>query len=481
MSQQIQTFGEVLADLLKSRKRSVGYLCQKMQISSQTTVARILKDEYSYDKIKSFYDEFAKFNPFYMMEFERVRLEQGMEVNKVGKDIYAAKQEMMYFVNMKPAPLPYTHNEVFGAMSDSIQTLNELFMSYHTFDDVRIFIVNCLFDGVIHALSGCLSKKDNTVTAEHYIAYEQSVADDSHQFITLLPVLNYRNYNCFKTYFSTTGSAEALNQFHNMIVVLKRTSSGERYTDLISICQANQFSVLYNQSGIELFDFYDSLFKGMKLQHNPIKSPFKSSDLIDNMTYLTKQFLEFEEMSEQVIIKPCFCFYSVSGDVLGKLWSDDVNEYNQVKKNLIELHNKRFEAYCRPNRKHLGIYSKQGVLKFLETGKFCDHLPIFRAFTKDEAREVTQNIIAISEKSSQNKIYLLKNDIVYNNYQYTLFDRQILFFCNKNTDYTAMNFDYIINSSQIISVFCDFIEDELIRHHCHTAEESLAILKSYVK
>lgn len=481
MNESILTFGETLNKFMKAKKTTSNKLCEKMNIKSSTEVVRILNDSCSFEKIESFFNAFKQINPLNLVQSELNQFIEALKVNKSGKDLYEAHREMLYFVNDKSNTKHFTCENTFGNIPNSIQTLDDLFESYSNYKSVKIFAVNCVFDGVAKALSLILENNTSDILVEQYIQYGQNISTDTRQFVTILPILNYDRYHCYQTYLTSYNGNETLNCLNNMMFVLKVSKSGEHLTDIISIYEESKFSLLFNQSGTEMYNFYINVFENMSLQHNQIKqNPQNNGNANKSIIEIEESFLRLELTYSQLIIKPHFCFYAVSEKRLEKLIKDNIVSDREVKI-LTDLHKQRFENYKKKSREHIGIYSKQGTLKFLETGIFSDHPPIMRPFNKDEAKEALREIIKISEESPSNKIYLLKNDIIYNAYQYLIYNKQILYFCKGHTDYVNTNFNYIVNSNQIVDIFCDFIISELIPNHCHTADESLDILRSFVE
>lgn len=478
MDYTVNTFGEALYQILRKKNVSVDNLCLRLNLKSKTTVSRILKDESSFEKAEEFCKSLIQVNPLNLLEFERKRLLEALEVNRIGKDEYIANKELIYFVTQKNSVSEIVCSGVFGHMPLHIRNISDLFDTYNQYEHIRVGAVNCITDGVAQALARYLSRYDNA-TVEQYIPYEQSKAKNARQFVSVLSLLSFKKYNCYQAFFSGSSEFEILNRFNNMLVVMKSLPDNKRFVDIISLKSNNEFSVLYNQTDSFVFDFYTEIFDDMRRQHNPLKNPSQSKGLMETVIDLSTQFLNQERSFEQILIKPQFCFNSIAPDYISKLWVED-NVTAEKLGELLELQKQRFDNYTKRSKKHIGIYTKQGILKFLETGQLSDHSPLLRAFTQNEAQAVIKTIIELTENSPMNEIYLLKNEINYNQYQYLLYGKHILYFSNGNTDYRQANFNNIINSSDLVTAFHDFIKNELIPNHCYSFKDSMDFIKSVV-
>ena len=475
VEKQIASFGEALSSIMNAKKISVTKLCQMMNIKSQTTVSRILKDESSYGKTREFHDALIRNDPLETNEYDRQLLSEALEVNKIGKDMYRAKKEMLYFVNKKIDIRQFVLSGSSASAGPGVKTFADLTETYKKYSEIRICVVNCIFDGVIKSLADILTVCGEKLEIEQYIQTETGLFNEVHQFISLLPVINIKNYFCYKSQ-SASLIDEQPDPFKNFIYALKKTESGEAETDIVSINDDYTFSILPNLAGPAAYDFYSGFFNRMRARYYPIKKSPEPKPPLLSLVEITSHFLSLEETWQQMIIKPDFGFYAVSADKLARVTDDETRECEYGKR-LAEIHDKRNKNYCKNGRKHTGIYTRHGIESFIKTGRLSDHLPIFRPFTGDEAREVIRDIIKISDSTPLNQIYILKNDIIHNQYQYVLLNSNIMMFSDNRTDYGYLNYEYIINSQRMIKVFYEFIVNDLIPNHCFTFEESMEILR----
>lgn len=474
------TFGETLYALMKAKNITIDKLCRKMNMKSKTTIARILKDQSSFKSIQAFYTNLMRTNPIHLTEYEKQQLAEAFEVNKIGKDNYLANKELMYFINGKENILNLLCVTSFGHIPLQIKTLCDLFRTYSLYKKVRICIVNSAFDRLIKDLSECLDFKGSNIHAEHFISYEQNKPISVKNFVTVLPILNKPNYNAYQAYFSEYNSNEKLNRYSNVVFVLKMNDDDEYFTDIISFKNEREFTVLYNQEGADIYNFHSEIINDMIIHHNPIKSKSNEENLIDGLINISSILLDLERSWEQILIKSHFCFNSIRPEMLLSLLQDHTIPEDKSTA-LFNLHTLRYENYKNRSKRHIGIYTKPGIIDFINTGFLSDHIPLFRAFTKEEALATIQCMIEITQNNPANEIYLLKNDINYNQYQYLLYGSDLLFFCDNHTDYNNMNFSYIINSSIPVNAFYDFVKNELIVNHCYSASESIGIIKDIIE
>jgi transcriptional regulator with XRE-family HTH domain len=485
---QAYTFGEALYALMKSKNITVENLCRRLNIKSKTTVARILNDKSGVKSIRNFYNSLMQANPLNLVEYEMEQLAEALIVSDIGKDRYIASKEIMRFLVKQDIASDYICTKAFCHGPEKPGTLSDLLESYSEYKSVRIYIIDSLQDGIIKALSDCL--RHENITAEHYIPFEHNMAGSAKNFVAMLPVLNKNNYNAYQGYYTQYNELEKFNRFKNIMIALKTGMDGRRYTDIVSFKNRalkightendKTFTLLYNQNDDDLYDFYAELFDDMRPQHNKLKRDSRSGSLIENIISLSEELLNLERSWEQILIKPHFCFNSISPEVLLRLYNGEPLP-DGVLDRIYGLHASRYANYQNRNKRHIGIYTLPGIENFLRTGLLVDHIPMFRPFTRDEAVTAVRTIIDITEKNPSNEIYLLKSDINYNHFQYLLFGSDILFFCDNYTDYGNMNFSYIINSGQAVNLFYDFIKNELIPYHCHAAAESLDILRELTK
>ena len=476
------TFGETLEKYMKTNKITIDRLRASMGLKSNTSITRIIKDELSYKKIDEFYTKFITINPFRLVEYEKKQFVAALEVSRLGKETYAANSEMMYFLTKKPSPKPFVCARSYGAPGAGPGSVAELFKSYGACDDVRICMINCVYDDVIAGLIDCMKGRGG-VRVEHYIPNEEGVVKDVQNFISILPIINFPNYNCYRARFTHYNESEILNRFNNIIIALRkincadlRGGAGARTSvDFVSLKNDNEFTCARDCEDPGMYDFFSDLFDNMKLQHNMMKESLNNSNVMESLLGVADTMLSLEQSWDQALIKPNFCFNALSAEALGALF--DGWESDAAARHIFEVQKQRHEIYCKKNKRHIGVYTAQGIADFLRTGRLSDHASVLRPFTGPESAEVLKKVISICEENPLNQIYLLKGNINYNNFQYSFFGRGLLYFCDQSTDYNGMNYSYITNSDKVVSVFYDFVMNELIPKHCLTAAESLETMK----
>ena len=474
MDDQILTFGETLEKYMKANKVTIERLRRSMNLKSNTSVARILKDEHTYKKVEEFYNKFMTVNPFRLVEYEKKQFVNALEVSRLGKDKYLANMEMMYFVNKKPNPQPFTCAKLYGTAPRKPHSLADLFNTYAECKSVRICLVNCVFDDIVQSLINC-SRDNKKIQIEQYIPYEENIVKEVRNFISILPILNHNNYNCYQAYFTYHNDLEILNRFNNIIFAFKTSESGKVSIDIISLKSNMEYTCVYNENGKPIFDFFSEIFDNMKTQHNRMKENLTGTNVIENLYNVASTMLSLEEAWDQILIKPNFCFSALEADVLKTLFSKS-DMGNEKAAALYEMQQKRHALYCKKSKRHIGIYTVQGIQEFLNTGMLSDHVFSMRPFTAAEAKTILKNVIAICEAHPMNKIHLLKSNINYNNYQYTFFGQNLLYFSDRYTDY-GMEYSYITSTNEIVEVFYEFVMNELIPRQCYPADESLEIMK----
>lgn len=168
----IATFAERLKEILASSGLSASELSRRMAFNSRNSVFRVLNNEASYEKQKEFLSRLKREKILDLTPLEWKRLDEGLEVSRVGIEHYASVKAMDDLVKCSEAndeSIQLIFHEKGMEKSGTItEYLEPLFMS----KSAQMLIVGCcsrkLFT-IIEQLLSRMSSPKVSIKIRHYI------------------------------------------------------------------------------------------------------------------------------------------------------------------------------------------------------------------------------------------------------------------------------------------------------------------------
>jgi hypothetical protein len=154
-----------------------------------------------------------------------------------------------------------------------------------------------------------------------------------------------------------------------------------------------------------------------------------------------------------------------------------LGEQNQQVQELVQIFQHRFTHYFKTNKTKYHLFTKRGLMDFVNTGLLSDHYKFLRPFNCHERKTILEFLINQTETNSYCRINLLKNDYAIENFKFCYFENKTLYIIESSSGYGEDYFGVAIDSIPVIDIFDDFIKNELLKYHVYTENETLEYLK----
>ena len=484
---QYETFGQALFRLMQDREMTVKKLTNLMNIKSSNTIARLLADKSSPNKIRSFYNDLVRINPLQLVGFEKEQLEEAIEISAEGADLYMANKQMLHFLQERSESPACICKQAFAGSGLFIDTLDDLLQSYLEFKTVSIMLQNCALGGVTRALKLLLEKCDGMdITIEHYVSANEGHTKEVKAFINLLDVMGHPDYSIFFSPYSYNSRNDFYNVYNNLMIVLKSDKDGNRFTDIITFHSENSFTVLHNIPGNNSYEFHMAQFHALRLQHNPVWEIQENSCDLSGILNYNSRLLELDTsrplISVRTDISMCMVPPEIVLDTLDLFRIKKNSDENELFRRYQEVINIRHQNFIKPVQPQMYLFSKAGIYNFLKEGKSKANVFGFRDLVPEESRRVISSILDVAGHSSATTFHLMKNELRYNNITYLLYGKDTLLIDNypgfQNYDARQSYNSCFVSTSKILNSFSGFLNNELLSRYVYTQEETIAFLKS---
>lgn len=481
------TFGEFLGYILNKKNISIAKLANLTNTKSRNTIQRLLKDKSSIDVIKNFKKKLIMLDPLNLTPLEHTQLEESIEVSKTGKKSLLARNTLLYLFEKKQVVSTLNSNHIYGLQITNQFSLKQLFLNYTNYSSVKILIINAASIALTDAMFSFIqTSTNNDISIEHILYLGDNVNEDATTFVSIYKLITYTNY---KAYYSSSPKLQNLSKHNisvmpNTIIVLKVLDDGTSSTDLIKFNYNIGFNLLFNNPGDFLYNFYLDCFEKIKTNCQNIRKTFEANTLIDKLIELCEYLLYLEKSTAEYLIKQNMCFQMIHIDILYKMLVDSnflgLSEDHPKIQKLVQVAQNRFNNYFSTNNLKINIFTKRGLKDFVKNRILTDHLYCFREFTKEEVKFTLKFILNQIEENEFFKLYLLKDDYFIGNIEYNYYENYALYLLDSCAGYDQNLEECIITAKPIISIFDDFIKNELMMHHILPEAETVNFLKHLI-
>ncbi|SHH91797.1 helix-turn-helix domain-containing protein [Clostridium grantii] len=486
MDIQLLTFGEYLSVILKKKNISITKLANLTNTKSRNTIHRLLKDESSIDVIESFKSKLIRLDPLSLSASERKQLNKSVEVSKVGKDKYYARNVLLQISKSKKSEPIYFH-KIFGKTKNNLSTLMNLFHSYLECSTVNIIIFDLPIPKLAEILISLIHTATNTkISIEHIIFMDDSHSKNADTFSSIYKLINFKNYNGYYTTSLKHNSLlnDTTSIFSNFIVVNKVPINGDSSTDLICFNNKTNFSILSNNPGDFLYTFYLNYYNTIKFDCQSIRRYDENNTHIEKLIDLCDYLLHLEKNTSEYLIKQNLCFQMIPSDILYNMLEDanflGLSENHPQIRELIKINLERFKNYFTVNKMKITLFTKRGLRDFVNTRMLTDHFYCFREFTKDEVIFTLKFILKQIKENNFFKLYLLKDNYYIGNIEFSYYENHVIYIVDSCCGYGEDFDEGIITANPIVHLFDDFIKNELIPHHTLPESEGIEFLEHLI-
>lgn len=493
MKTEIQPYGAALRSVMQERGLSMSALQERLHLPSRTTVTRIVKDACKYSTMLEFHNNLYRTRaelPFTKADYQR--LEEALEVSRYGWHRYLAVKRMDYLFTGDKSYYRADNSRCAnssGAADNDGKSLTEVLQSVLSWPDIRVVVVNAMFDFVTQALQTMLraaaARPNCRVVVEHYVLTEKNDDKNLYNFTALYPLLSEPNYTCYVSTKSiatyTTGNY--MDEFYateNYIMLLKSNGIGFS-SDRINLYSRTDFSGIFNTTGMTLYQYEMMHFRKLRQHYSPFAASItERSDPKDLLT-LCALFEETERAWQSILIKPDLCISQIEPEILTDMLKDaqylGLAPDDPAVQTLIDLQVKRYSYFTSPRHHNITIISRQGLNRLVETGRWTDQPAALRALRRDELKRTLKQLVHLAETISGFCIYLMRDELNLSDCYFKVCGENALWAGRQGPGENTLR---LIQRADIVRLFRDYVVGELVPNLTYSGAETLEYLKRVI-
>ncbi len=473
MSADLLTFGEFLDLMLRRKRLTITELASLTHTKSRNSIHRLLHDECGIEIIEAFADKLLTLLPLSSDREEIARMNDSIEVSRYGKNTIKARHILYHLCDDTP-----NH---YGAVSGK---LKETFESYRNYKKITIFVYDLIAGELLPIISSFIRASLGTaIHIEHIILIHDDPALNAQTFSAILKLINYKNYFAYFDSFYDSNAAFPLSRMNrsNFMVIEKLSQDETLQTDLISLDQDQNLSILLDNPGNSLFRFYQENLTFVKSHCRPIRKSYDAPGALDKLISICEFLLQLEKTSSDYAIKQNMCFQIIPVDISYQMLKDANylgydKDHPKIQK-LIQINTERFQNYYHSDKKKVQLYTRRGLIDFAKHHILSDQFYQFRDFTDAEVKYTIGYLLQALSKNPNFQIYLLNDDYKIGNIEYIYYEHNALYLFDSCSGYDEDLDEGIITAKPFLDLFDDFIKNELIPKHTCSREETIAFLE----
>jgi len=446
-NRMIESFSQCLQAWMKDTSRSIASVAADAHLKSKTTVARILKDQSTYQSYEKLYKALSSNTE--IDEKWKSRFEHVLRAEKVGLGQYA----------------------MFETIRQKLLEPKACIRPVHPAEPITILIVGCPWQKTYEFIEQCLAQ--NQTVIYHYLTLNE-LLDNPPVLAGLMACLKDDRYQAFVV----PNERLLATRISWNIMLQKKQNTGE---ERITISSGDDLSWQWLQSSGNVFREYQSMLTGLEPQ-----SLYHNSDLKKGSDYIRmmKESWQMENMHNKVLLKPTPAIQMLPAEIsigsfTGFLDNNIVPVAPSADSIAYYFRNRAENFY---NCETTMVISRQATEDFVHSGRLADHFFACRSFTREERIICLKYLLECMEKP-QTRILFTKDEQLCETFSFEAFSKFGTLIYPSRTSYNAERDAYrelILPGDRFASLFTQFVDEMMIPEICYTEAESKRMMKELI-
>jgi hypothetical protein len=157
-----------------------------------------------------------------------------------------------------------------------------------------------------------------------------------------------------------------------------------------------------------------------------------------------------------------------------------LSEAHPLIQRLIQVSKERFHNYFHTDKMKVQLFTKRGLEDFVKNHNLSDHFYQFRDFKTKEVLFILKFILEQHCTNPCFKLYLMKEDYKIDNIEYIYYEDQVIYMFDSCSGYEADVDEGIITAKPFLTIYDDFIKQELIPKHTYPESETIRFLEELI-
>ncbi|MBQ2833542.1 MAG: hypothetical protein IJE71_02945 [Clostridia bacterium] len=488
--QPMQEFGPCLRAILAERDISASELSRVMAYKSRNSVFRILDGEGGHAARQAFLERLIDEDPLLLSPEERERLEQALEISRVGQTGFVnnrALMELMLDAEMEEHDPPV---RIISVNGNTLQP--ESVAAYlKTVEELEVTIIGCcdreIFSKLGELIRFCKGK--TKLGIRHYIYTDERTMIRS--ISAIHPVLYFSCYEAFAVEPGVFSQEKEAMYRANSIFLHAREKSGEWYDQMLLLVDRRIFCRMNRRPSGAYLAFKMLLEKDSE-KMRPFKTQLSAEGQVSDYLQYVKDCLHLEQGRSIYMIKLDIPISFVHPDVLVSCALDGFaaesmgsgEELGALVEQMAVVQLQRWENYFGKHKPTHVILSRREMERFAKTGRQTDHFFILRPYTPSERGAILRNIRAHAQSNPYFHVCFFKGAFDTPPVsEIALYEGAGMLLTKPYTHYNLAqdHAEALIPDATFCRQYKEFFMQDLLANHVLTQEETLAELDRLIQ
>lgn len=470
-----QGFGQCLAQLLKEKRISASELARMMAYKSRNSIFRILDGEGGHGARQAFFLRLREENPLELEEKDFERLEEALELSRVGAVAYRsnlAMRELLTGRDKEQEPM-----RVLGPDGlDGWKILQDALDA----PQMEIMIFGCCERRIMSAMSRRLAER-KTKSGLHVIHFIYTGQEELVRAISAIQPMLYAGF--YTAYCVEPGVfSKPREQLYrsNFVFVRWQDQKNRWHNCLFALADTDLFCAM---GEVKAHATLDTLFKEDLQKMTPLKMTFASDEGVPDYVAYTDMCRRFEQGHSIYTTKLDMSFPYIDTQILVRCAMEsyvsagmDREKAEQVVEALKVVHKQRFENIYSKKKPTHSIFSREFMERFARTGRQTDHFFGLRPYMPAERVMILRHIMEEAKVNPFFDVYFFKEGIEPPLMEITLYEGVGTMMTKPFTDYNLAgdHAEAITTNAEFCARYKAFFTEDLLVRQVMSKEETIA-------
>ena len=484
MSIATQDFGQCLAQLLREKNISASELARMMAYKSRNSIFRILDGEGGHSTRQAFFLRLREENPLGLGEEEFSRLEEALEMSRVGAVAYRsniAMRELLTAADEMAVPIRIVGTDGKDGWSALLRALDA--------PQMEVIIFGCCERRIMSAMRKRFSERETEggVRVTHFIYAGQE--ELVHAISAIQPMLYADFYAAYCVEPGVFSKPREQMYRTNTMLVRWQDETGTWYDQPFVLADTDLFLALTERKTKKKNEIR-SLIEADLHRMATLKTAFAfDGDQPDYVAY-TDMLRRFEQGRAIYTVKLDMPFPYIDVDILIPCAMESFMATGMEKAQAEEIvgvlagvHAQRFRNIYAKRRPTHAILSVEFMERFARTGRQTDHFFVLRPYTPEERVQILTHMKEQAERNPYFMLYFFKPDFEPPLMEITLYEGVGTVMAKPFTDYNLAgdHAEAMITNEEFCARYKAFFTDDLLARQVMGREETLAELERLIQ
>lgn len=474
-------FGPCLKEILKEKRVSASELARMMNYKSRNSIFRILSGESSHSARRAFFTRLTQEDPLPLDEKQRQRLEQALEISRVGMKDYLGNQAMRELLTGAVGPTRGTvrieaanddpHDPDFSKAMEAAACAKKMHLTIMGCCDRAIF--DALHDWIDRRDKGCEVKVVHMI----YTGPEEIVRN-----IAAIQPLLYCDF--YEAYCMEPGMVSRERECVyrcSYIHAQVQDARGEWYERLLLQIDRGVFVPMYRMAAVNKSSLKTYLEQDLK-RMPPLKKMFDRAMNDSGYLNFARECLSMEQNRAIYMIKLDIPLSFVQPDIVASCVMDGMIG-KKTMEDMICVHRQRFDNFFTKKKVSRVVFSREAMERFARTGRQSDHFFALRSYTPEERVRILQNLREQEENNPNFHVYFFEEGYQPPAAEVGLYEGVGVLMAKPYTDYnlTGEHEEMIISQREFCARYKAYFMNDLLERHVIPRRETLAVLDALIE